>query len=66
MLGLFRIAMSQRSASYKPRQAYREPRRCLTSTGVNFRLIPPIYSALHGYHYFNRGFTWSAKLAVEK
>ena len=39
-LGLFGLAMSPRSASHRPKHAYRVPKRCLTITGVSFRPMP--------------------------
>ena len=39
LLGLFGVAMSPRSVSHRPRH---KPRRCLTTTGVNFRPMPPM------------------------
>ena len=36
------VAMSPVSVNYRPRHAYRGPKRCLTTTGVNFRPITPM------------------------
>ena len=41
-IGLFRVAMSPRSASHISLEKLRGPKRCLTNTGVNIRPIPPI------------------------
>ena len=39
-LGLFGLAMSPRSASHRPKHAYRWPKRLYAITGVNFRPMP--------------------------
>ena len=64
--GLFEASMSPTSASHRPRQAYRGPKRSLTNTEVNIRCIPSIYSALNGPHCLNHDFTWLVKSALEK
>ena len=40
LLGLFRLAMSPRSASHISSKMLRGPKRHLTTTGVNFRPMP--------------------------
>ena len=55
---LFGASMSPRSASHRPRQAYRGHKRSLTNTRVN--ILPS--SALHGPHCLSDDFTWPAKL----
>ena len=52
LLRLFGLAMSPRNAIHRPKYA-REPKSCLTNTGVIFRPVPSIGSivlvmALHG------------------
>ena len=56
--GLFELAMSSRNASHRHKHAYREPKKYLTITGVNFRPMSsmwcpqcPIISVmtLHGW-----------------
>ena len=42
LLGLFGVAMSLRSVSHRARHKSRWPKRCLTTTGVNFRTMPPM------------------------
>ena len=41
-LGMFGLAMTPTSVSHRPKML-REPKRCLTITGVNFRPMPSMY-----------------------
>ena len=42
LLGLFGVPMSSRSASHRPKHKPRWPKIYLTTTGVNFRPMPPM------------------------
>ena len=42
LLGLFGVAVSPQSVSHRPTRKNRWPKRRLTTTGVNFRPIPPM------------------------
>ena len=62
LLGLFRVAVSPRSTSYKPIEGLRDI--SLTLGPISDPYFPS--STLHGPHCLNRDFTWLAKLALEK
>ena len=63
--GLFGVSMSPRSVSHRPRQDWRSLRDVSPTQGRISDLYLPS-SALHGPHCLSRGFTWSAKFALEK
>ena len=42
LLGLFGVAMSLRSVSHRARHKSRWPNRRFTTTGLNFRPMPPM------------------------
>ena len=64
-LGLFRLAMSPRSASHRPKNALDGLRDVSLPLGsISDPCLP--CSALHGFYCLSHGFTWSAKLALEK
>ena len=64
-IGLFGVAMSSRTTSHRPRQAWRALRDdLLTQGGISDPYLPS--SAFHGPHCLSHDFTWSAKPAPEK
>ena len=64
-IGLFAVAMSPRTTSHRPRQAWRALRvSSLTQGWISDPYLSS--SALHGPHCLSHDFTWSAKPAPEK
>ena len=62
---LFGVSVSQRSASHRPRQAWRALRDVSLTQG--WKLGPYLPSSvLHGSHCLSHDFTWLAKPALEK
>ena len=59
------VVVSPRSANHRP-NTFRGPKRCLTTTGVNFKPMHMLLcNALHGSYCLSHEFTWSEELALE-